>query len=166
MTIKTQNGKVITKDGKVSCECCDPCAGPWGPGFDNRPDTIFVWNQTLYRTASCNYFFAGWNPFFPSKEIIWTAFPNPEWLFSGSSVSLTGYGNLSQAFLLFNAFPSELFYDADQFQDFKYLMLNAAYDRLDIEGPKFPYGTYAFRSQSGEEGFAAPPETIIIEEPE
>ena len=22
MTIKTQNGKVITKDGKVSCECC------------------------------------------------------------------------------------------------------------------------------------------------
>jgi hypothetical protein len=28
MTIKTQNGKVITKDGKVSCECCfeiDPC---------------------------------------------------------------------------------------------------------------------------------------------
>jgi hypothetical protein len=23
MTIKTQNGKVITKDGKVSCECCD-----------------------------------------------------------------------------------------------------------------------------------------------
>jgi hypothetical protein len=23
MTIKTQGGKVITKDGKVSCECCD-----------------------------------------------------------------------------------------------------------------------------------------------
>jgi hypothetical protein len=23
MTIKTQNGKVITKDGKVSCECCE-----------------------------------------------------------------------------------------------------------------------------------------------
>jgi len=27
MTIKTQNGKVITKDGKVSCECC---ATPFG----------------------------------------------------------------------------------------------------------------------------------------
>jgi hypothetical protein len=25
MTIKTQNGKVITKDGKVSCECCGGC---------------------------------------------------------------------------------------------------------------------------------------------
>jgi hypothetical protein len=25
MTIKTQGGKVITKDGKVSCECCCPC---------------------------------------------------------------------------------------------------------------------------------------------
>jgi hypothetical protein len=24
MTIKTQGGKVITKGGKVSCECCDP----------------------------------------------------------------------------------------------------------------------------------------------
>jgi hypothetical protein len=24
MTIKTQGGKVITKDGKVSCECCGP----------------------------------------------------------------------------------------------------------------------------------------------
>jgi hypothetical protein len=27
MTIKTQGGKVITKDGKVSCECCG-CGGP------------------------------------------------------------------------------------------------------------------------------------------
>ncbi len=25
MTIKTQGGKVITKDGKVSCECCEGC---------------------------------------------------------------------------------------------------------------------------------------------
>ena len=25
MTIKTQGGKVITKDGKVSCECCVSC---------------------------------------------------------------------------------------------------------------------------------------------
>jgi hypothetical protein len=25
MTIKTQDGKVITKDGKVSCECCGEC---------------------------------------------------------------------------------------------------------------------------------------------
>jgi hypothetical protein len=25
MTIKTQGGKVITKDGKVSCECCGAC---------------------------------------------------------------------------------------------------------------------------------------------
>ncbi len=27
MTIKTQNGKVITKDGKVSCECCEGTLG-------------------------------------------------------------------------------------------------------------------------------------------
>jgi hypothetical protein len=26
MTIKTQGGKVITKDGKVSCECCCGCS--------------------------------------------------------------------------------------------------------------------------------------------
>jgi hypothetical protein len=25
MTIKTQGGKVVTKDGKVSCECCEVC---------------------------------------------------------------------------------------------------------------------------------------------
>jgi hypothetical protein len=28
MTIKTQGGKVITKGGKVSCECCDPDPDP------------------------------------------------------------------------------------------------------------------------------------------
>jgi len=38
MTIKTQNGNIITKEGKVSCECCEPScafdsfAGFWGDG--------------------------------------------------------------------------------------------------------------------------------------
>ena len=165
MTIKTQGGKVITKDGKVSCECCDPCAGPWGPGFDNRPDTIFVWNQTLYRNASCIYFLGGYTASIFNTTMIWTAFPNPNWLFTGVAATLIGFGNLSQATLFFSSFPSTLYDDALDYDDFKPLMLNAVYDRLDIEGPKFPYGTYAFTSQSGE-GFATPPETIIIEEPE
>jgi hypothetical protein len=51
MTIKTQNGKVITKDGKVSCGCCEGpptecCLYPIQPfidelyGFDDLPDEI------------------------------------------------------------------------------------------------------------------------------
>jgi hypothetical protein len=36
MTIKTQGGKVVTKDGKVSCECCCECgsAAPINPPSD------------------------------------------------------------------------------------------------------------------------------------
>ena len=47
MTIKTQGGKVITKDGKVSCECCgDCCMYPALPlineeySWDDLPDAI------------------------------------------------------------------------------------------------------------------------------
>ena len=52
MTIKTQGGKVITKEGKVSCECCDDCCMypadrlfPFSANsafftFDNLPDAL------------------------------------------------------------------------------------------------------------------------------
>ena len=47
MTIKTQNGKVITKDGKVSCECCEECCMYSAQAFldglydwDDLPDII------------------------------------------------------------------------------------------------------------------------------
>ncbi len=35
-TIKLQNGKVILKDGKVSCECCESCS------FDFPPENYFL----------------------------------------------------------------------------------------------------------------------------
>ena len=56
-TIKTNaSGKVVLKGGKPSCGCCgcDPAA-LWGPGYDTRPDTLTVKNQTLYRTGSCKW---------------------------------------------------------------------------------------------------------------
>jgi hypothetical protein len=50
MTIKTQNGKVITKDGKVSCECCEVecCMYPAAAlvaslySYEDLPDAIDV----------------------------------------------------------------------------------------------------------------------------
>jgi hypothetical protein len=60
-TIKLKDGKVILKDGKVSCECCDPCAGLWGPGYDTHPLIIFVScpdpgnNYTGSRVLKCDW---------------------------------------------------------------------------------------------------------------
>jgi hypothetical protein len=54
MTIKTQGGKVITKDGKVSCECCEEpecCMYPAEPfvnglyTYEDLPDTV-IWYDT------------------------------------------------------------------------------------------------------------------------
>jgi hypothetical protein len=51
-TIKLQNGKVITKDGKVACECCDNCYFPeFGtpsdpPKFYRTKTTIYDYNWT------------------------------------------------------------------------------------------------------------------------
>ena len=49
MTIKTQGGKVVTKDGKVSCECCGECclysAEALTEGLytiDDLPDEIII----------------------------------------------------------------------------------------------------------------------------
>ena len=50
MTIKTQGGKVVTKDGKVSCECCDvECCMYPAEGFsagsysvEDLPDEILI----------------------------------------------------------------------------------------------------------------------------
>ncbi len=50
MTIKTQDGKIITKDGKVSCECCDVecCMYPAAAlvaslySYEDLPDAIDV----------------------------------------------------------------------------------------------------------------------------
>ena len=47
-TIKiTSGGKVILKDGKVSCQCCSPIdfcdyRNNWGPGYDELPDTVTI----------------------------------------------------------------------------------------------------------------------------
>jgi hypothetical protein len=42
-TVKTQGGKVILKDGKVSCECCATCV--FGCGFYSAPD-LLIGNYT------------------------------------------------------------------------------------------------------------------------
>jgi hypothetical protein len=62
MTIKTQGGKVITKGGKVSCECCeDPtcCMYPADRlnidyGFDDLPDAVTV-DGTSFNRSSTSY---------------------------------------------------------------------------------------------------------------
>ena len=54
--IKLNSGKVVLKNGKPSCACCgcDPDA-PWGPGYDDQPETIQVLDQTLTRIGSCQW---------------------------------------------------------------------------------------------------------------
>jgi hypothetical protein len=75
MTIKTQGGKVITKDGKVSCECCGPpeppepepicCMYPadqLGILYTGLPDTVFAeWENRVNgtMTKSGNTFVSG-----------------------------------------------------------------------------------------------------------
>ena len=40
-TIRTAGGKIVTKEGKPSCACCDcTCPEYWGPGYDTLPSTI------------------------------------------------------------------------------------------------------------------------------
>jgi hypothetical protein len=58
MTIKTQNGKVITKDGKVSCECCECCLYP-AQGLadgdyseDDLPDAVTVDGVSFDRSGT------------------------------------------------------------------------------------------------------------------
>jgi hypothetical protein len=65
MTIKTQDGKIIKKDGKVSCECCDVCEcgshslinPPSDPDFTKklRGDAGVL----AFTQVSINYRFAG-----------------------------------------------------------------------------------------------------------
>lgn len=58
--IKLKDGKVILRDGKVSCTCCD-CSGPWGPGYDVHPNTVQVSapdplnNYTATRVLKCDW---------------------------------------------------------------------------------------------------------------
>ena len=57
MTIKTQGGKVITKDGKVSCECCGECCIYEAASFyndqltyDDLPDELLyedIWDTVI-----------------------------------------------------------------------------------------------------------------------
>jgi hypothetical protein len=66
MTIKTQGGKVITKDGKVSCECCAQpegcCMYPAQAlidgeyGIDDLPDTIIVWIESTILNKAAEAF--------------------------------------------------------------------------------------------------------------
>jgi hypothetical protein len=62
VTIKlTPEGKVSLINGKVSCECCDPCAGLWGLGYDPWPNTVTVScpdpgeNFTATRVLKCDW---------------------------------------------------------------------------------------------------------------
>ena len=62
MTIKTQNGKVITKDGKVSCECCGPAyMSLWGMTAVAYP------NYILYAIKQSgeiiDFFSSGWGKY-------------------------------------------------------------------------------------------------------
>jgi hypothetical protein len=70
MTIKTQGGKVVTKDGKVSCECCDTECGIYpAQKIKNNSNTIEDFPQTLRMGG-----FGG----FPEKIVTKTGFsPNP-----------------------------------------------------------------------------------------
>ena len=60
MTIKTQNGKVLTKDGKVSCECCgvECCLYPaqaLGDGdysVNDLPDAVTVDGTSFNRSGT------------------------------------------------------------------------------------------------------------------
>ena len=54
--VKTKTTDGVTK--AVECACCntacDPAA-PWGPGYDDQPETIQVLDQTLTRIGSCQW---------------------------------------------------------------------------------------------------------------
>jgi hypothetical protein len=58
MTIKTQGGKVLTKGGKVSCECCggepDCCMYPGSGGYssNNLPDAVTVDGTSFNRSGT------------------------------------------------------------------------------------------------------------------
>jgi hypothetical protein len=162
-TIAKKKGKIIIKDGKVSCACCgcDPNAQLWGPGYDNRPSSIEVWGQTLPRVYSCFYMLRGVTlSLRPNAGVIWDATTGGLLL---SAASLFSTGGTSGV-LNFSTFPSSQYSVLSEFPAYQPLMLNAYYYRQNLPGPKFPYGTYALQEDLGG-GYAVAPATITISPP-
>jgi hypothetical protein len=72
MTIKTQDGKIITKDGKVSCECCECCLYPAQDllaglyTVDDLPETLVAVGQfdnpysfSMTKTGGADPYYSG-----------------------------------------------------------------------------------------------------------
>jgi hypothetical protein len=53
--------RVVTRDGKPSCTCCDTCIGLWGPGYDTHPNNITLYSfgsvtsDSLFRYDKCGW---------------------------------------------------------------------------------------------------------------
>ena len=69
---RNADGKIITRDGKPSCECCCThvdCNGLWGPGYDTLPSRVHVVssnrpsrvasNLPANRDGKCGYYMRG-----------------------------------------------------------------------------------------------------------
>jgi hypothetical protein len=103
MTIKTQNGKVITKDGKVSCECCGFCCfypaqalADGNISIDDLPDSVQI--SILGIDPEIN-------------GIYTTSKNNPP--LTDNSGSLVYYGNPDSAYIYFvEASPNSVWFGA------------------------------------------------------
>jgi hypothetical protein len=89
MTIKTQNGKVITKDGKVSCECCECCLYPAQAladglyAVDDLPDSVLLsydFADELECTRSGNIYTGILHPSLTYTVYLGELEGNPTWL--------------------------------------------------------------------------------------
>ena len=56
----SSSGKVLLKDGKVSCQCCG-CAGLWGPGHDTFPNSVTIspLGRAVSRISKCDWINGG-----------------------------------------------------------------------------------------------------------
>lgn len=78
--VKTQGGKVVTKDGKVSCECCEPCA---------RPELTDNFREVQLTSAEYSALFAG--------GVLRRAFASSAALtYVGATCSISATGTLSE----------------------------------------------------------------------
>lgn len=139
--VKTKTTDGVTK--AVECACCntacDPAA-PWGPGYDDQPETIQVLDQTLTRIGGCQWVIT--QCFAENYEIYWTSICNDPFDFYVSV-------NISLNYLYFGA-PSGP-------EDAGNIIFNT-YERTGGDDPA-PYGIWTATGEGD------PPYTITISPP-
>jgi len=164
--LKTKTTDGVTKAVECACCKCNPYA-LWGPGYDDMPDSVYVWGQWLQRYAICGYRMRGIvKNFSNTTPVIWTGGSMTGILLASASI---GYSNEGGGWMHFSNFPSSQYTSISQQPSYFSSMISASYRRQEVSEvtprPAFPYGIWELVDATGDERYAVPPPTLTISPP-